>query len=147
MVTDEAQRHYTTIYNAVQTIPPGRVTTYGYIAKLIGYPRNARQIGYALKQLPFNNGQLSRQFHSDNVPWWRVIGSGGIVSTRENPDDRNRQVEMLRSEGIIAVDYKVSMKTFAWNLSNAEEDEIMDRFINGTDQMEREVSDSSEESE
>ena len=54
---------------------------------------------------------------------------------------------MLRSEGIIAVDYKVSMKTFAWNLSNAEEDEIMDRFINGTDQMEREVSDSSEESE
>ena len=36
------------IYAAVRAIPPGRVTTYGQIAPLVGNPRLARVVGYAL---------------------------------------------------------------------------------------------------
>ena len=31
-------------------IPRGRVATYGQIALLCGYPKNARQVGYGLRQ-------------------------------------------------------------------------------------------------
>lgn len=154
----EAERHYSGIYEAVQSIPEGKVTTYGHIARLIGSPRNARQVGYALKQLPSAQarvpvGEIDEQvhpvtglvrqqklraprFHHGNVPWWRVIGSGGVIPMREDPGSRDRHVERLREEGILTIEdtYKVSMKIYAWNLSPTEEDRIMDRLINGVEQ-------------
>lgn len=156
-MTREAERHYASIYQAIQLIPEGKVTTYGYIAKLIGFPRNARQVGYALKQLPSEQarvpaGEIDEQvhpqtglvrqqplraphYHSGNVPWWRVIGSGGSISVRENSDGRDRQVHRLLQEGIQTVGdtYKVSMKMYGWDLTSSEEDRIMDRLINGSD--------------
>lgn len=34
--TDEAEAFFRAVYRAVQEIPPGKVTSYGHIAKLIG---------------------------------------------------------------------------------------------------------------
>jgi methylated-DNA-protein-cysteine methyltransferase-like protein len=34
--TDEAAAFFHAVYSAVQEIPPGKVTSYGHIAKLIG---------------------------------------------------------------------------------------------------------------
>ena len=45
-----------TFYEKMRTvclaIPCGRVATYGQIALLCGKPRNARQVGYALREGP-----------------------------------------------------------------------------------------------
>ncbi|MBL8511947.1 MAG: MGMT family protein, partial [Betaproteobacteria bacterium] len=47
------------IYAAVRKIPRGKVATYGQIAALIGMPRHARHVGYALAALP----------ESIKIPW------------------------------------------------------------------------------
>ena len=43
---------YDGIYFLVAEIPTGKVATYGQIAQLIGQPRHARQVGYALAATP-----------------------------------------------------------------------------------------------
>ena len=35
--TEEAEWWTNAVYSAVQEIPPGRVTNYGYIARLLGF--------------------------------------------------------------------------------------------------------------
>lgn len=129
MVNDEAAQHYRLIYAAVREVPTGRVTTYGRIAELTGRPRNARQVGFALKQLPRANTTINTQFSTGNVPWWRIIGSGGIVSMRESVEERDRQVDALRDEGIEVNGYKVDMRQYEWVLSNAQEEAILDRLV------------------
>jgi methylated-DNA-protein-cysteine methyltransferase-like protein len=56
------------IYELVNAVPKGKVTTYGTIANALGNPRLARRVGFALASLP--NGSP--------VPWHRVIGKNGI---------------------------------------------------------------------
>ena len=49
------------VYELVRAIPRGRVATYGQLARLLGLPRGARAVGWALRGLP------RRQERS--VPW------------------------------------------------------------------------------
>ena len=57
------------IYRLVNTIPPGKVTTYGTIARVLGNPRLSRRVGFAMASLP----------QGSKVPWYRVIGKNGIT--------------------------------------------------------------------
>ncbi len=54
------------IYAVVRRIPRGRVSTYGAIAALLGRPRAARQVGYAMAAL---------RGTTNDVPWQRVLGA------------------------------------------------------------------------
>ncbi len=40
------------VYEYVKSVPRGKVTTYGMIARAIGHPRAARQVGNALHRNP-----------------------------------------------------------------------------------------------
>ena len=40
------------VYQAVERVPKGKVTTYGDVARMVGRPRAARQVGWALHQNP-----------------------------------------------------------------------------------------------
>src|SRR5438067_13101960 len=64
------------IYAAVRRVPKGRVTTYGAIADLAGLDGHARQVGYALNDLPSGS----------NVPWHRVVNARGEISPRSRGD-------------------------------------------------------------
>lgn len=99
--SDEAAEWFDAVYSTVQQIPPSRVTTYGHIAFLIGFPRRARQVGVCLKHLPSYRPEDPElhYFHSDNVPWQRVINARGEISVREG-DGKQRQAERLRTEGV-----------------------------------------------
>jgi methylated-DNA-protein-cysteine methyltransferase-like protein len=55
------------VYAVVRAVPPGRVTTYGTIARLLGRVRGARQVGWAMRRCP------------DDVPAQRVVGAGGYL--------------------------------------------------------------------
>ncbi len=57
------------IYRLVNTIPPGKVTTYGTIARVLGNPRLSRRVGFAMASLP----------QGSTVPWYRVVGKNGIT--------------------------------------------------------------------
>jgi len=93
------------VYSMTSRIPEGRIATYGQIAKLIGFPRHARQIGFALSTL--KNGS--------SVPWHRVINAKGKISPRglEGCDDYQRL--LLEEEGVIFdVNDCISLKQFQW---------------------------------
>ncbi|KAL4932441.1 MGMT family protein [Aspergillus undulatus] len=78
--TEEAEIWFSSVYSLVQSIPHGRVTSYGHIAALLGEPKRPRQVGIVLKHLPSpSSGEF---FHSGNVPWQRVINSRGMISHR-----------------------------------------------------------------
>ena len=78
------------IYAVVARIPRGRVATYGQVAALAGAPRHARQVGYALHDLP--DGTL--------LPWHRVINARGEISPRSEPGWDAFQRQLLEAEGI-----------------------------------------------
>lgn len=92
---DEARAFHMDVYETIQKIPYGHVTSYGHVAFLVGNPQKARQVGYALKHLPTNQ---RCEFNHTNVPWWRVINSQGRISLIG--ESRERQAGRLRQEGI-----------------------------------------------
>lgn len=88
--SEEVWLWYTAVYEAIQEIPYGKVTSYGHIARLVGKPECPRQVGVCLKNLPSPSpsGDSSRtkpRFHSGNVPWQRVINAKGGISPRSAP--------------------------------------------------------------
>jgi methylated-DNA-protein-cysteine methyltransferase-like protein len=48
--TDEAEAFYYAVYSAIQEIPPGKVTSYGHIARLVG-TRESRFLPLLLSNL------------------------------------------------------------------------------------------------
>lgn len=74
------------VWSYVSEIPPGKVTTYGNIAKALGRPGASQGVGQALKGCP------------NEVPWWRVVQAGGHL----NPagEFRYAQIVLLESEGV-----------------------------------------------
>jgi methylated-DNA-protein-cysteine methyltransferase-like protein len=102
------QNLYFKIYNAVRKIPAGKVATYGQIAALIGSPRSARIVGWALRNLE----------EKTNVPWQRVINKEGRISIENLGVPKEMQATLLKQEGIEIVlrdgNYFVDLKKFGW---------------------------------
>ncbi|NLS13853.1 MGMT family protein [Vibrio sp. SM6] len=91
------------IFAVIHQIPCGLVTTYGDVAKWAGYPGYARQVGYALSQLP----------RDTQLPWHRVINAKGEISIQGESLERQKQA--LRAEGVEVSDTgKISLKRFRW---------------------------------
>ena len=64
------------VYDAVSEIPPGRVKTYGEIARAIGCPRSYRAVGNALNKNPYiGKVPCHRVIRSDNTIGGFVKGS------------------------------------------------------------------------
>ena len=77
------------VYRIVSNIPEGSVMTYGMIAAMLGRPRAARIVGYAMHDAPSDR----------NLPSHRVVNKEG----RQSPDSifgEGIQRRMLEAEGI-----------------------------------------------
>ncbi|KAI9802935.1 MAG: hypothetical protein M1825_002166 [Sarcosagium campestre] len=100
--TDEAENFFAAVYQAIQEIPYGQVTSYGHIAHLIGRPECPRQVGVCLKHLltPEAAAAADAIYHSESVPWQRVINSRGTISQRGHASGASLQAAALRSEGV-----------------------------------------------
>lgn len=86
-----ASVEYESYYTVIRAIPPGRVMTYGDIAKVAGNPKCARRVGYALSAC-----------NDATVPWWRVINAQGRISQGggRTPEGVDQQRDLLESEGV-----------------------------------------------
>ncbi|WP_078379412.1 MGMT family protein [Sutcliffiella halmapala] len=73
----------------IRQIPPGKVMTYGQIARLAGSPRGARQVVRILHS-------MSRKYE---LPWHRVINAKGQIGMKEE-SQFFRQKMLLEVEGI-----------------------------------------------
>jgi methylated-DNA-protein-cysteine methyltransferase-like protein len=97
---------YDSIYRVVRRIPAGRVATYGQVANLAGYPRHARQVGYALAAL---------REESDPVPWHRVVNAAGEISARSVPGYEDYQRILLEEEGVVFNDNgRIPLAQYQW---------------------------------
>eukprot|EP00928_Gymnodinium_smaydae_P023130 TRINITY_DN19209_c0_g1_i1.p1 TRINITY_DN19209_c0_g1~~TRINITY_DN19209_c0_g1_i1.p1 ORF type:complete len:169 (-),score=7.11 TRINITY_DN19209_c0_g1_i1:15-521(-) len=90
---------HSAVWRAVQSIPRGRLSTYGDIARALGSPDHSRHVGTALASLPSGNFEGRGQ-----VPWWRVVNSSGRISFRPNDvtesGSGSHQQNRLAKEGI-----------------------------------------------
>ena len=96
---------YQKIYDVVGRIPPGKVATYGQVAKIVDRC-TARMVGYAMAALPWGV----------DVPWQRVINYKGEISPRAHGDGSTRQKKLLMAEGIrFDSRGRVDFKKVRWN--------------------------------
>jgi methylated-DNA-protein-cysteine methyltransferase related protein len=96
---------YELFWSWIRKVPRGRVATYGQIAAVAGLDGHARQVGYALHNLP----------DGSDVPWHRVINSRGEISPRSAGDSHELQRMLLESEGVeIDLRGRIDLKRFAW---------------------------------
>ena len=80
------------VWDMVARVPHGRLTTYGDVATMLGSPRVARQVGWALAALPPDR---------DDVPWHRVINARGAVSFKGDVVRATLQHQRIQAEGIM----------------------------------------------
>ena len=63
-------KFFETVYEIVKQIPRGKVMSYGQIARAAGFPRKAREVGWALHVNP----------DPEHIPCHRVVNREGRVS-------------------------------------------------------------------
>lgn len=85
------------VFDVVERIPPGRVSTYGAIGRLIGV--GPRRVARALSS---GGGGA--------VPWYRVVRADGTAAEPV----RARQLELLAGEGVPARAGRVDLATVGW---------------------------------
>jgi len=87
---------YQQVYDIVEQIPSGKVISYGQIAWMLGRPRAARMVGWAMRQCP------------EHLPWQRVVMADGTVTGGVHADIRKA---VLEAEGVtFLADGRVDMK-------------------------------------
>jgi methylated-DNA-protein-cysteine methyltransferase related protein len=93
------------VYALVRACPPGRVTTYGWLAAAVGHPRGARMVGWIMNRTP----------RGANVPAQRVINSKGELTGSWAFGQRGRMRQLLEEEGIVfEEDGHVDLKRYGW---------------------------------
>ena len=99
LVTDSPTKR---IYEAVKTIPKGKVATYGRIAELAGNPRMCRAVGNALHKNP----------DPEHIPCHRVLNSKGELAEAFVFGGKDVQKARLEEEGVEVIDDKVDLQKY-----------------------------------
>ena len=105
-----------------RSIPFGRVASYGQVAYLCGVPRNARQVGYALRENKLGT----------DIPAHRIVNSKGQLSGAWHFGSSDLQKELLESEGIklYRIDnyWCLDIKEYIWCPDEAEMQNINNKI-------------------
>jgi alkylated DNA nucleotide flippase Atl1 len=90
------------VLRLVETIPPGRVMSYGAIAELVGRG-GPRQVGHVMAT------------YGGAVPWWRVVRADGTLPASHKATARQRYLqEGTPLRGGLATPTVVDMASAAW---------------------------------
>ena len=105
------------VYQVVRRIPAGKVATYGQVARILGKPRGARTVGWALHSIP----------EDSDVPWQRVINARGIITLDARGPGGAIQRALLEAEGIVFDEEgRIDLDACGWDgLDLAERDQLL----------------------
>ncbi|HSJ54475.1 MAG TPA: MGMT family protein [Anaerolineae bacterium] len=93
------------VYRVVRRIPPGQVATYGQIARILGAPRAARTVGWALHDVP----------EGSDVPWQRVVNARGAISLERRGMGGAIQRALLEEEGVrFDLEGHIDLAVYGW---------------------------------
>ena len=96
------------VYDVVRTIPLGRVTTYGLIAKKLGAKFSARTVGWA----------LNASHNDSSIPAHRVVNREGLLTGKHHFIKEGME-ELLVKEGIIIKNNQIiNFNKVFWNPIN-----------------------------
>jgi alkylated DNA nucleotide flippase Atl1 len=84
------------VFDVVDRIPPGRVSTYGAIGRLVGV--GPRRVARALSS------------GGGAVPWYRVVRADGTAAEPVCV----RQLELLAAEGVPVREGRVDLRAVGW---------------------------------
>lgn len=87
----------------IARVPAGQVATYGDIAAVAGL-RSPRQVGWILRE------------DGSDLPWHRILRADGSPA----PQLRAEQLELLRTEGVLADGHRVSLRRYRWDPGEGE---------------------------
>ena len=91
---------FTQVRDLVSRIPSAKVASYGQIASMLGDPRQARTVGWAMRGCP------------EELPWHRMVKADGSLP---NAGFAELQKAMLEREGVTFLDNgKIDMEQYAW---------------------------------
>lgn len=96
MISEEG--FFERVYEVVRQIPPGRVTSYGAIARYLGSAGSARMVGWAMNQ--------SHSYH-EFVPAHRVVNRVGLLTGKHHFGGPNVMREILENEGAVIEDDRI----------------------------------------
>jgi methylated-DNA-protein-cysteine methyltransferase-like protein len=85
---------YKAIFDVVRSIPKGRVSSYGAIAKAVGLKSGARMVGRAMGHA------------KTSVPVQRVVNSAGVLSGDEGQRKKKLEAEGITVKAGKVVDFK-----------------------------------------
>ena len=91
------------VLSVVRRIPPGRVATYGDVARLAGRPRAARAVGNIMKGCG-----------RPDIPAHRVIAAGGRLGGYGGNESMKRG--LLAAEGVVLRGARINMKEYGWRI-------------------------------
>src|SRR5437762_10474915 len=117
------------VYALVRACPAGRVTTYGWLGKAVGYPRGARMVGWMMNESP------------EGVPAQRVINSKGELSGSWAFGSPGRMHQLLEAEGIVfSAEGRVDLKRYGWDPSRDLSEEELRGILENASNVHYEVS-------
>ena len=99
LITDTPSKR---IYEAVRSIPKGKVATYGQIAEMAGDRKMARAVGNALHKNP----------DPDGIPCYRVVNGKGELAGEFAFGGSGAQARLLIADGIEVIDGRVDLKKY-----------------------------------
>ncbi len=104
---DQKKDFFRDVFQVVELIPEGRVTSYGAIANYLGAKRASRSVGWA----------LNSSFKSpENIPAHRVVNRLGMLSGKMHFPTPTEMEERLAAEGhVIKEDKIVNFKEAFWD--------------------------------
>lgn len=91
MASESTDGFFKCVYDMVCQIPCGMVATYGQIAKLVGEPRRARYVGYALHVNP----------EPGTIPCHRIVFADGSLAEGFAFGGPEAQRALLEGEGVV----------------------------------------------
>jgi methylated-DNA-protein-cysteine methyltransferase-like protein len=108
-VSEQTKDFFTQVYAIVRLIPPGRVTSYGSIAKALGTPKSSRMVGWA----------MNASHKLPDIPAHRVVNRIGLLTGKMHFETPTKMQELLEREGIeIEKDRVVHFKDLFWDVQD-----------------------------
>lgn len=95
---DKTFTFFSDVYDVVRLIPPGRVTSYGAIARYLGAAGSSRMVGWAMNAA-----------HNvvPAVPAQRVVNRNGLLSGKHHFGAPEAMQRLLEAEGVEVKDDRV----------------------------------------
>jgi methylated-DNA-protein-cysteine methyltransferase-like protein len=103
----------TRVYSVVDSIPKGKVMTYGQVATVAGAPWAAWEVGQIAHTGP------------SHLPWQRVVNKQGGLA-RGYPGGFEGHKKVLEAEGIeVDEDYKVKINELLWKPPHKDQSSLL----------------------